>query len=487
MATYRINPAIGNNANPGTPASPWRDFTPLNSGGSVGTYEGHRVEIERGTELVVNASTRANVVALTNCVITAGGDAAAPLPIISGGGTAFNPVWLRSGAGITVEQLHITLSAGSGLQCSAIAGATLNNITLQDILVTRTNQSNIFGDDGVSIGSLAGIKDGGAVTNVVARRITGRDNNGHGLKVRDRATNVQVWDSTFLRSGLTTPAHGWGTCGSHYELPTPGTGWTNISGNVWERTIPSDVTGKVTNITEIFGVYVAGAFPYYHLTPSVTPLTPGLGECGLNGNNVVRINIGANPSVLTLCWVIYAVPKDVTFFNTVGAYTYDANGIEGQGGYFDIGSLRCRSLNCAGVDNVGEGAYFNITNNCSHDGFYSAGNGKAAATSGSGLNSRFHNGTFIARGAPGIQFLTGATGTARRNQIIDATIGINCSNPTAQTIAEDENVFVRCGTRVFQVNSAGARSSDRTTIIVGSGNMAAFRARRAIAAAELVR
>lgn len=485
MAIYYVDLSATTNGD-GSLATPFRDFASVNGG----LWDTNEIRVKRGTSRVVAAagSTRAEIVAPSGCLVTAYGDAAAPLPVISGGGVNFNPVHIRSGAAITVQQLHITLSAASGLQCSAIAGATLNNITLQDILVTRTNQSNIAGSDGVSIGNLAGIKDGGAVTNVIARRITGRDNNGHGLKVRDRATGVQVLDSTFVRSGLSSPSHGCGTCGSHHVLPTPGTGWSFISGTVYERTIPSDVTGKVTDITEIFGVYVAGAFPYYQLTPSATPLTPGIGECGLNGNNVVRINIGANPSVLTECWVIFAVPKDVAFINCIGANTTDSNGVEGQGVYFDIGSLRCRSYNCAGVDNAGHGAYFNVTNNCSHDGFYSANNGKGAASSGSGRNSRFHNSVLIARpGTNGIDFLTGASGTAMRNQIIGATIGINCSNPTAQTIAEDENVFVSCGTRQFQVNSTGTRSSDRTTIIIGRGNMTAFAARQRLAAAELVR
>lgn len=494
MAIYYVDLSASTNGT-GTELSPFNSFTSVNAG----LWDGNEIRVKRGSSLIVNAGTRANIDAASGCLLTSYGDAAAPLPVISGGGAGFNPVWLRNGAGIIVEQVHVTSAPGSGIVVSPIAGSTLSNITVRDVLVTNNTTNNtLWGTDGVQVGGFTQA-DSGTVTNVLLQRITARDNGGHGFKVRGRASNVRVIDSVSLRSGLRTPAHALGTAGHFAELNNTSvgakdirTGWTNISGNIWEHALSE--TGAVTSISSWFAAYIIGAGPtYYKLPYSATPATPGPGECGIGANNTIRINLNGvvAPTALVSLYGIFARPENVKFERCVGAYTADVNPtgtpIEGQGIYFDNGSFKCFSYDCLSFNNEGHGLYLNDATECGHYRMTVFNNGKGAGGITRGDGTNVFGCTLIARkGTNGLIYTTGnARAKARQNEIINASVGIWTNDLSTNSVAENNNLFVNCTTRLTAVSSPGASSLDRTAV-PSEVNIMAARLRNAAAAAELI-
>jgi hypothetical protein len=304
-------------------------------------------------------------------------------------------------------------------------------------------------------------------------------------------------DSSALRSGLRTPAHGIGTCGNIVILDTTTTGgaydirvgWTNVGGNVWEHS--ASQTGAVTSITSWFGVWVLGAGPtYYRLPYSATPATPGPGECGIGAANTVRINLNGiiTPSSLIHLFASFARPEEVEIRNCVGAYTKLAfNGLEGDGIYLDNSSHKCRTFDCAGFYNENHGAFMNDNTECGHFGFFAMGNLNAGIGITRGVNTTVCGSTLVCLpGTKGLNYAVGnVNGRASMNQIIGAGTGIWTSDVGSNTVIEDENVIVNCTTRLTGVSSPGARSSDKSTPITGRGNLVGYRASLAIKAAEL--
>lgn len=498
MAIFYVDLSNGSNLNTGdSPSSPLKDFTNLNAGGA---WDGNEVRIKRGsTGVVSTSSNRANVNAPLGCLITAYGDAAAPLPVISGGNIGFNPLWLRNGSNITVEKVHVTRAAGSGLVVSPIAGSSLSTIKIRDVLVTENTQNNTFwGTDGIQIGGFATV-DAGNVTDVLLERVVARENGGHGFKARGRAKGVVVKDSVALRNGKRTPAHGLGTAGQFAELNNTSTGakdirtgWTNVSGNIWEHALSEP--GSVTSITSWFGVWIIGAGPvYYKLPYSATPSTPGPGECGIGAANTVRINIGAqNPNTLVSLFGVFARPEDVKFFRCVASETFDTNPtgtpIEGQGIYFDNGSYNCYSYECLSYDNQGHGLYLNDPTECGHYRPIAFNNGKAVAGISRGDGSTIMGGILAAR--PGTRGVECSTGNQRakvlRSQIIGATVGIWTNDSGTNQVSEENNQFIGCGSRLMNVSNPGLLSVDMLGSSLGpSQNLLMERLKLMAASGEL--
>lgn len=460
MSEFYVDLLNGSDAAAGSQSNPFKTFKPINDAAAWG---GNSVLVKRGTYGLVNSANRANIAAPAGCLLTSYGDAAAPLPVISGGGVAFNPVWVKSGAGIIVEQVHVTLSAGDGLIISPTGGATLDDVRVRDCLATMNNQSNLWGADGLKVG-LSQV-DGGETTNVRIDRVVVRDNRGHGIKLRGRVTGAVIRDCVALRNGLGSPSHALGTAGNFLQLD--GSGWTNVGAAggspIWEH--PAEPSGSYLSVfTSWFGVWLLGAGPtYYRLTPSATPSAPLPGECGIGANNTVRINIGAIlPSALTSAFCVYARPKEIHFERCVGGYTVDSNGLEGDGIYFDNGSVNCYSHNCGSIGNQGHGFYLNDATDCGHYGGYAKANmkGGAAVTRSSGTN--MHGNTLVCLpGTAGIDYVTGNSGAAARmNQIVGAGVGIRTNDLATNAVTEDQNAFVSCGSRLQSVSGPGGRSFD---------------------------
>lgn len=469
MASYYIDLSNGNNANSGTELLPWKDFTNLNTGG----WDTHIVYIKRGTRGVVTSSSRANIVAPTSCTITCYGNATDPLPIVSGGITNFNPIWLQEGSNILVEKIHVTEAAASGIVVSPVATKTLSNIIIRDVIVTENTQNNsLWGTDGVQVGGFSQT-DSGLVTNVLLERVVAIKNGGHGIKVRGRASNVKVKNSYAVLNGLRTPAHGMGTAGHFAELNNTSsggsdirTGWTNISGNIWEHALTA---GNLSSVSSWFAAYVGGAgvFGYYKLNYSATPATPGPGECGIGANNTIRINLNGTiaPTDLTSLYGIFARPEYVEFRNCIAGRTVDnSTQIEGQGIYFDNGSYQCFSYDCVSYLNDGHGFYLNDATNSGHYRGFSYLNGKAGVGIGRGDGTNINGCVLICKNnTPGIQYQTGnQRGKANKNIVYNASVGITTNDSITNNVVENENLYINCTTRLNQVASPGSRSSDST-------------------------
>lgn len=490
MAVFHINPATGNDSTGnGSEALPWTTFAPVNTGG----WSGHQVQVARGTLMAVNPSTRANVEAAGGCLLTAYGDPLLPRPIISGdtgSGFTHNPIWLRLGADITVEQLHVTRSAHNTINANPTTGNNLTRLKFRDLLLTEGNQLASPGKDALSIGAMW--VDAGTVTDVDVERVVCRENGGHGIKVRGGASDVRVRNSVAIRSGLTSPSHGMGTCGfTVYIVSQP---WTNVGtaggGTVWERTIsPAELANTFrTSITEWTGGSVNNGGPEALLLyPAGNPALPLPGEIGIGAVNTIRINLGPlNPSTRRVVGA-YLSPTRVWFTNCVTDDTYDSNGVEGQGLYFDEHSFDCWSLFCASRGNDGQGFYVHRSANCGHYAGLGIDNGKAGAESALSHDVGFHSMKLICRpGTPGISLIAGCQGhTSRRNIIVGATTGMITDSLTLNEMAEDENRFLNCGERLSLVSSPGSRSVE-VTQFVGLDDMNLWADRMRQAALEAV-
>jgi hypothetical protein len=468
MAEFFVDLSAESNGS-GTEGSPYNSFTSLNSSGWA---RGNTVYIKRGSRRVVNAGTRAMVRCTTGSgrlLITAYGDPALPMPVIDGGGTTFNPFWVQAGSGIDIEFLHVTNAPGSCMtieQSAAGSADDISDVEVRDCLVTRCGQNPaLIGVDGLRVGAITWMA--GTISNVRLKRIVARDNGGHGIKIRGHASDVTVDDCVALRNGYISPSHGMGTSGSFVQAA--GAGWTNISGDIWEKTV--SVPGSAS-FTGWRYVYVAGASPFYGLYPAAFPALPGPGECGHGAANTLRVNLGGlDPSGLTNIAAHFNGPQRVWFRNCVGMHTIDADGIEGQGVYFDSGSFQCWSIKCFSAYNEGEGFQMNQTTDCGHYAGLAFSNGRGGAKSGASTRSNFHGMTLIADNLPGINFQTGNSGgSARMNKIIGASVGIRTNDVGTNSVDEDENVFVGCATRLTAVSGPGARSRDEAAIpTVGAG------------------
>lgn len=483
MADFYVDLTSGNDAGAGTIGDPYKTFQPVNNASAW--VRGNAVYVKRGTSGVVNSGTRANIAVSSGAgrvLLSAYGDAAAPKPVISGGGSAFNPVWVRQGSAIDIEQLHVTNTPADGFIVSPVIGQTISDVEIRDCLATRTGLAGGLGVDGFKFG-LSQL-DGGAVTNVRGKRLIARDCGGHGIKVRGLVTGAVIEDSQAIRCGTLSPSHGMGTAGHFTDVS--GSGWTNISGNVWEK---AATAGLLSSVTQWLGVFLVGGTTIYQLTASGTPSTPGTGEFGIGATNTLRINLGGvNPNSVTSIFAVWARPDNVTFIRCAAAYTADYNGIEGQGIYFDNGSIRCRSLDCASFENAGHGLYLNDCTDSGHYRGFSYRNLKAGIGVTRSVRSNLHGNVIVSAGAlPGIDYSTGNGGAvARMNQIVGASVGIKTNDAGTNSVTEDENLFVACTARLEAVSSAGARSSDLAALPAFSGHVRGARALTAIAAAELV-
>lgn len=475
MADYNVDGDRGSDLNVGTPGAPFRTFQPINSLG----WSGNRVFVNRGTRMLVNAATRANIEAAGGCTLDAYGDPLAARPIIDAVGATFNPVWVRSGSGIVIKNLHVTNAPADGIAVCPIAGQNISTVTLEDLLVTNNGLAGGLGVDGLKIG--LAVLDGGTVTTVRAKRITARNNGGHGFKVRGKASDVEIRDSVSIGSGWKSPSHAMGTAG-HFTDVSP-SGWTLVSGTTYEKAVTSPL---ISSVTAWLGVWIVGGSPLYRLPFSATPSTPGAGECGIGAANTLRINLGGqNPSTLSSIFAVWAGPKQVWFVNCVGAETVDFNGLEGDGIYFDNGSENCYSIGCWGINNQGHAHYLNDNVNSGHYAGGGIGNLKGGASIVRGSGTNLHGNTYHCEGRTyGVNYSTGnANARARMNTIIGAATGMRSNDSGTNSVAEDENTYVACGTRLSQISSPGARSRDVTAVLPRAGNGAA----RAMALIEAAR
>jgi len=443
----------------GTRESPFNSFAPINSAGW--NDDDLVVELLYGSQRVVDTATRANIVRTSGAgrlLITAYGEPGLPLPCIDGGGTTFNPLWVREGSGIDIERVHVTNAPGT---CLAIeppvnTAASISDVSVCDSLLTRCGQNPALkGVDGLRVGSITW--QAGTVSNVRLKRNVARDNGGHGIKVRGHAFDVWVEDCVGLRNGSISPSHALGTSGSFVQLA--GSGWVNVGGDVWEKAV--SVPGSASFTGWRF-VHVLGASPIYSLFPGANPASPTPGQCGHGAPNTIRVNLaGVNPNTLPSIAAHFNGPDRVWFLSSVGANTVDADGIEGQGVYFDSGSFSCWSINCASLYNEGPGYQTNQTAHCGHYLGLAAGNGRAGAVSGASTNTEIHGMVLLADGVPGISYVTGNSGgRVRRNRIVGASVGLQANDLATNELAEDENLYVGCGQRLLNVSAPGARSQD---------------------------
>jgi hypothetical protein len=454
VAEFFVDLSAASNGS-GTEGSPFNSFASINSGGWV---RGDVVRVKRGSHRVVNAGTRANIVCTSGSgrlLVTAYGDESLPLPVIDGGSSTFNPVWVQSGSGVDIEKLHVTNTPADGFSITPTNGNTLDDIELRDCLATRTGLNGLLGVDGFKFG-LAN-QDGGAVTNIRGKRLVARDCGGHGIKVRGMVTGATIEDSIALRCGWASPSHGMGTAGGFVIADG---GWSNVSGNIWQRSLSAPL---LTDFSAWFEVLVVGAAPIYRLTPAVNPLLPATGEFGNNGPNTLRINLGAlDPNSMSSIFAIYARPDSVWFRNCVAMHTIDFNGIEGQGLYFDNGSIRCWSMGCVSAYNDGQGQYLNDCTDSGHYAGFNFSNKRGGAGIVRGLRTNHHGNVYVCEpGTPGLAYSAGnASAKARMNTIVGASVGIQTNDVGTNTVDEDENVFVSCATRLLNVSGPGARSRD---------------------------
>lgn len=483
MADFYIDLTAGNDAGAGTIGDPYKTFQPINNANAW--VRGNAVYVKRGTSGVVNSGTRANIAVTSGAgrvLLSAYGDAAAPKPVINGGGSAFNPVWVRQGSGIDIEHLHVTNTPGDGFIVSPIAGQTISDVEIRDSLATRTGLAGLLGVDGFKFG-LSQL-DGGTVTNVRGKRLVARDCGGHGIKVRGLVTGAVIEDSQAIRCGTLSPSHGMGSAGHFTDVS--GAGWSNISGNVWEK---AATAALLSSVTQWLGVFLVGGTTIYQLTASGTPATPGTGEFGIGAANTLRINLGGvNPNTVGSIFAVWARPENVMFTRCSAAFTTDFNGVEGQGIYFDNGSVKCRSLDCASFENAGHGFYLNDCTDSGHYRGFSYRNGKAGIGVTRGVRTNMHGNVIVSLpGLPGIDYSTGNAGAvARMNQVVGASIGIKTNDSGTNAVAENENIFVACATRLQLVSSAGLRSTDLAALPAYRGNLRGAWGRAAITAAELV-
>jgi len=461
MAEFYVDLSAASNGT-GTEESPYNSFSSLNSSGWA---RGNTVRIKRGSTRVVDAGTRAHVVCTTGSgrlLITDYGDPLAPMPVIDGGGSTFNPFWVRTGSGIDIERIHVTNAPGSCFAIEQSAAGSADNISdveVRDCLVTRCGQNPALkGVDGLRVGAITWMA--GTISNIRLKRIVARDNGGHGIKIRGHAEDVTVDDCIGLRNGYISPSHAMGTSGSFVQLA--GSGWTNISGNVWEKaaTVPGSAS-----FTDWLFVYIAGASPIYRLYPSNTPATPGPGECGFGVANTLRVNLGGvNPNTALNVAAHFNAPRRVWFNNCVGMHTIDADGIEGQGVYFDSGSFQCWSRGCVAAYNEGEGFQTNQTTDCGHYNGLAFKNGRGGAKSGASARTNFHGMVLMTEGLPGINFQTGNEDCrVRMSHIIGASVGIQTNDGATNSVAEEDNLFTGCDQRLLNVSSPGTRSRDQAT------------------------
>lgn len=487
MADFYVDLTNGSDGNAGTELSPYKTFQPINN---AAAWSGNAVYVKRGTQGIVNSGTRANIVAAGGALLSSYGDAAAPLPVIDGNAVNFNPVWVQAGSGIVVEKLHVTNAPSSTIIVSPTAGNNISNVEVRDCLVTRATQNNtLWGTDGLTFGPSQ--LDGGTISNVRALRIVARDCGGHGVKFRGYVNGGYAKDCVAIRCGLATPAHGLGTAGNMLVISSPSTGWTDTGltvggGKVWER--PA-LNPYKTNNTLWYGVWVLGLGPTYYKLPYnvADPANPPPGYCGIGAANTLRINIGAlSVASISSAQAVYARPENVHFESSLAAYTTDANGLEGDGVYFDNGSYACASHSCISLYNQGNGVFMN---DCTESGHYTAfayGNAKGGAGVARGDGTQLQGCVLVASsGTNGINYNTGnQRAGARMNRIINAAIGIRTNDLGTNTVNENENGFIGCTTRLSNVSSPGARSFDAA---VGTG-LSDYRwlakAREVLAAAE---
>lgn len=481
MADFYIDLSAGSDAAAGSEAAPYRTFQPINS--AAAWARGNRVLVRRGTSGVVNSGTRANI----NCdtgsgrmLLTSYGDPLAPMPVIDGGNSAFNPIWVRSGSGVDIERMHVTNTPADGFIVSPTAGLTIADVEIRDSLATRCGQNAAFlGADGFKFG-LSQL-DAGALTNLRGKRLVARDCGGHGLKVRGMVTGASMERIVAIRCGTLSPSHGMGTSG-HFVNAVGS--YTNISGQVWERALTCPL---ISSVTGWLGVYVIGASPIYFLAASATPATPGVGEFGIGAVNTLRINLGAvNPNSLSSVFVVYARPDSVHFSDSIASDTTDANGIEGQGIYFDNGSIRCWSHGCWGINGDAQAHYLNDCTDSGHYGGGGYGNLKGGVEVARGNRTHIEGNAYhCLPGTTGIRYNTGnSSGRAMRNVITGAAVGISTNDAATNGVAENENVFVGCTQRLSGVSSPGPASVDRATRLGVIGSASLIDINRRLARAE---
>lgn len=453
MAEFFVDLSATSNGN-GSEASPFNSLAPINTGGWV---RGDVVRLKRGSRRVVDVGNRANIVCTSGSgrlLITAYGDPSLPLPVLDGGGSTNNPLWMQSGSGVDIEHIHVTGAPGDGFSICPTTGNNLEDIEVRNCLVTRTGLNGGKGVDGIKVG--AAYVDGGTVTNVRLLNNVARDCGGHGMKIRGETFNTRAVGNVALRCGTLSPAHGMGTAGMFVEALG---GWTNVSGQVWERatTVP-----LFTDFTGWKRVYVLGAQPLYRLPLSATPATPGVGECGYGAANTLRINVGAiDPNTLTQVFAIFTQPDTSWWVGNVAAQTTDFDGVEGQGVYFDNGSIRCWGINNVALNNDGQGFFLNDATDSGHYGSFAAGNRKGGASATRGLRTNYHGNTLICDGLPGLAYQVGnQAAVARMNRIVGASVGVSVSDAGTNSVSEDENQFINCATRLSAVSAPGSRSSD---------------------------
>lgn len=481
MADFYVDLTAGSDAANGSLATPYKTFQAINA--AAAWARGNRVLVKRGSSGVVNSGTRANIEVSSGAgrlLLTAYGDPLAPMPVISGGGVTFNPLWVRSGSAIDIEFLHATNGPGDLFSITPISGKTISDVEIRDSLATYAGQNaSILGVDGFKFG-LANL-DGGALSNLRGKRLVARDCGGHGLKVRGMVTGASMERIVAIRCGQKSPSHGMGTAG-HFTNAVGG--WVNVGGNVWER---PTTAALITSVTSWLGVWFIGASPLYRAYYSATPATPGVGECGIGAANTLRINLGGqNPNTLTSVFAVWAQPDSVHFSDCIAAGTVDANGIEGDGIYFDNGSIRCYSHGCWGLNNQGRAHYLN---DCTDSGHFGGGgymNLKAGAQVARGNRTSVHgNVYYCAPGTRGIEFSTGNNlGKANRNVVIGATVGIWTNDVGTNSVSEDANVFSGCGQRLQSVSSPGSASVDRAARVGVSGGASIIDINRRLAKAE---
>lgn len=461
MAEFFVDLSAASNGI-GTEGSPYNSFQTLNTNGWV---RGDVVRVKRGSSRVLNSVTRANIRCTTGTgrlLITAYGDPTLPLPVLSGGGVNFHPLWVQAGSGIDIEYLHVTNAPGTCLTIEqSEAGSTddISDVEVRDCLVTLCGQNPaLIGVDGLRVGAVTWMA--GSITNIRLKRIVARDNGGHGIKVRGHAEDVTVDDCVSLRNGYLSPSHALGTSGSFVELEGPG--WTNVSGQVWEKAVSVQGASSFTDWTF---VHVLGAFPYYSFFLSETPEAPGPGEVGYGAPNTCRINMGGiNPNTVLSIRAHYNSPRRVWFTNCVGMCTVDEDGLEGQGVFFDSGSIDCWSQNCISAYNDGQGYTMNQALNCGHYNGLGFANKKGGAISAASVGSKFHGMVLLCDNNFGVNFQTGnENGLVQMCKIVGASVGVRTNDLGSNTVDEDENVFVSCGQRLLNVSGAGARSRDEAS------------------------
>jgi hypothetical protein len=445
MTTFYIDPVNGLNSNAGTDINaPKKDFTSF-SGAFVG---GNRYLVKAGTTMFTNAGTRANIETSgtsANAIVYLGRYGVGDNPILDGGITNFNPIYIKAGSYITIEDFSVTNAPGSGIRIEAKAGAIINNVIIRRCKTYRNGQNNLPGTDGIT-GQIA--LDGISIQNVLIEDCDSYDNNGHGIKLRDGVRWGVIRRCRAWGNGITTPSHGLGAASA---FTSPGA-WTLVSSTIYRA--PVTMTGQYkTTVTSATGwdvVACSGLNGYYMLVKSATPATPGLGEFGIDIDNNVLVNVGVNPTSAT--WFISATSaKNITVEDSLAWNTIDANGIEGDGIYFDNASQDCTAKRCISYNNQGGGF---VSNGALRHMFISClafGNAKRCAASFLSDGTQFINCTFVAKPTVECIYVTnGGSFTAKNNLLVGGSVGI-FANSVAVISSATYNAIFQCITNYTNV------------------------------------